>query len=233
MSRSASRSASSARRPAAATALALGLAAVALGTSACTLASPKTIATPYAASDGVNVELPIGTRTSVKLRNLLFVSAGKGRPGVLVGAATTDGGNPVDVELAVVDPASGQSALAQASLTTAPGELTQIGPAGTVRVRVEEMPVLPGAVLTVRVQGPSGGRQFPVPVLAPTAQYASLSPTPAPPSESPSESASPSGSGSPTSSAGPTASGGTAASGSPTATRTATRTATPTSSSKG
>ena len=165
------------RRPATAIVLTMSLAGFTVAAAGCSLASPKVIATPYTAADGANADLPVGDHGSVQLRNFLLVSSAKGKPGVLVGAVTTDGADPVQLQVAVVDP-TGNSVLGQTSITARPGELTQIGPAGTAAVQVPNVPLPPGSTLTVHVQAGSGGRDFAVPVLAPQNQYASITPGP-------------------------------------------------------
>jgi hypothetical protein len=214
------------RRPAAAIAFTLGLAGVAVGASGCSFTSEKIISTPYAASDGSNVDIPLAGSGVVKLSNVLVVSEAKDKPGVLVGAVSTTGTEPVPLQVTVVDP-SGQSALGQTTVTATPGTLVQIGPSSPTKLQVQSVPVPPGSVLTVHVQGAAGGREFTVPVLAPENQYASLSPAAAPTSESASESASPSASESASESPSPSGSASASRRSSPSASR-ASSTASPT-----
>lgn len=183
------------RRPAVAT-LALGLAALATVVSGCSYASPAVITTPYAASDGTNAELG-----AIKFRNFLIVSEAKGKPGVVVGALTTDGAEPVAVQLSVLGTAGG-SPLAQATAMARPGQLTGIGSGGdAVRLQIENVPVLPGAVLTLHAQTPAGGTEFSLPVVLPTNEYTTLTPVPSSsPTSTPGASAVP-----PTASASPAA----------------------------
>jgi hypothetical protein len=154
--------------------------------SGCALASPTTIVTPYAASDGVNAQVNLTGGGTVKFRNFLLVSSAKGAPGVLVGAVAADGSSPVDVQLSVLGP-DGQP-VGQTSVTAKPGELAQIGPDGT-QLQVSDVPMPPGSTLTLRAQTPSGGTDFNLPVLAPQNQYSSITPSE---TASPSPSASPS-----------------------------------------
>jgi hypothetical protein len=164
--------------------LTLGLAGVALGTSACSLASPKVIATPYAASDGTNADLPLaGGGGTVQFRNFFLVSEAKGKPGILVGAVTTDSVTAVPVQIGVLD-RDGTSVLAQATLNVQPGQLTQVGPGGTA-VQVPDVKVPPGSVLTVSIRSASGSKDFSLPVLAPVDQYSSITPGPASATSSP------------------------------------------------
>jgi len=166
------------RRPAAVM-LALGLAGVAVLASGCTLASPKTIVTPYAAADGSNTDVDAPTGGAVQLRNFLLISAGKNHPGVLVGA--------------VLD-ADGTTALAQTSLQIEPGRLATFGADGGASLQVPALPAPPGATVTVKAETPAGGRTFTVPVLMPQGFYSGITATeaPSPTSESPTPSASPS-----------------------------------------
>jgi hypothetical protein len=170
------------RRPAAKTTLALGLAGFTLVASGCTLASPKTITTPYAASDGTNADLTIAGGATVHFRNFLMVSSAKGEPGVLVGAVATDSSTPVPLQLQIVD-ATGQTVLGSADVTAQPGQLTQIGPvspdatATPASMQLSAVPVPPGSTLTIHAASGSGGRDFALPVLAPLDQYSTITPT--------------------------------------------------------
>ena len=180
------------RHPATVAGFAIGLAGLSLIASGCSLAAPTPITSPYAASDGSNAQLATPDGGTVKFLNFLLVSAAKGKPGVLVGAVTTDGGNPVQVQLSVLD-AAGQNAIGQTNLTATPGQLTQVGPGGTVSLQVSSVPQPPGAGLMLHAQTPDGGTDFELPVLAPQNAYATITPTEsAAPSPSASSSASPS-----------------------------------------
>jgi hypothetical protein len=167
--------------------LVIGLAGFSVTVSACSLASPKTIETPYAASDGTNADLPVGNGGTVQFRDFLLVSAAKGSPGVLIGAVSTNGAGPVQLQVSVVD-AAGTAELGQATVTARPGQLTRIGPDGDVTVQVSSVPLSPGSTLTARVQAASGQKDFALPVLAPVAQYSTISASPSatsPASETP------------------------------------------------
>ncbi|HEY6797016.1 MAG TPA: hypothetical protein VI248_20275 [Kineosporiaceae bacterium] len=192
----------SSRRPVAAFMLAIGLVGFSAAASGCSVASPKTIMTPYQAADGTNADLPLGPDTSVQLRNFLLVSAAKGQPGVLVGAVSTSSPEPVQLQVSVVNPA-GSAILGQAVLTARPGALTTVGPNGDATVQVPDVPLPPGSVLTIRVQAAAGEHEFALPVLTPVAQYSSITPTASPsatersstsPTKSPTSSSSPSSS---------------------------------------
>lgn len=157
------------RRPTAATGFALGLAALAVVTSGCTLASPVAD-TGYAASDGASVDLG-----SVKLHNFLVVTEAKGKPGVVVGAVTTDGAQPVRVRITVLD---GEDSLGETTLTAQPGELANLaGGEDAKPLQLSDVPVQPGANLTLRATTDEGGKDVSLPVLAATQQYESIKPS--------------------------------------------------------
>jgi len=183
------------RRPTAAIALTVSLVGVTVAASACSLASPKVIATPYAAADGSNADLAIPGSGTVQLRNFLVVSQAKGAPGVIIGAVTTDSLQPLQVQLNLLDP-TGQNALGQAVLTVEPGRLIQIGPGGTEQLQVPDVQVPPGSVLNLNVRSAAGTKTFAIPVVGETGPYSTVTASAAAssPSESPSESASPSAS---------------------------------------
>jgi hypothetical protein len=194
------------RRPATVAGFAIGLAGLSAVATGCSLAAPTPITSPYSASDGANAQLATPDGGTVKFLNFLLVSAAKGKPGVLVGAVTTDGGDPVRVQLSVLD-AAGQNAIGQVNLTATPGQLTQVGPGGTTTLQVSSVPQPPGAVLKLHAQTPEGGTDFELPVLAPQNAYSTITPTEsAAPSPSVSESSSVSPSASESSSASPAAS---------------------------
>jgi hypothetical protein len=161
------------RRPAAVAGFAISLAGVAVLAAGCSLAAPTPTVTPYPASDGTNAQLVSAGGATVSFRNFLLVSAAKGKPGVLVGAVTTDSADPVEIRLQVLD-ASGQNPLGQTSFTAKPAALAQVGPGGTVSLQISNVPSGPGTVLRVRAATPAGGTDFNLPVLAPTNAYASI-----------------------------------------------------------
>jgi hypothetical protein len=167
---------SSYRRPAAVGRLALGLAGLTLVASGCTLASPKTITTPYQAADGTNAQVSLSGGGTVKFRDFLLVSASKGSPGVLVGAIAVDGTQPQQVRVRVLG-ADDQSVLGQGTVTAQPGQLTQIGPSGDTSVQVSDVPLPPGSVLHLQADTGSGGTDFSLPVLAPVNQYSTITPS--------------------------------------------------------
>lgn len=160
---------------------------------ACSFTSPQTIATPYAASDGVNGSIPDpATGTSVLLRNMLLVTTGEGAPGLLVGAVANQGTEPVNVTLTVLDP---QGNPVGGGTVRAPAQgLTELG-SGGVTITVASVPSIPGSNLQLQVDTPSGGDRLTLPVLPNQGPYVDETP----PASSPSPTSSPSASPSPTS----------------------------------
>lgn len=166
----------------------VGLLLVAPGLGACSFTSPTLVET-FPASDGVNGEIPdVTTDGSVKLRNILLVTAAEGAPGALVGAVVNDTPAPVDVSFRVLG-GDGQD-VGGGKVTAAPGEFTQIG-SGGAEIRVDAVPAQPGSTLQVQVETPAGGQRLTLPVLAATGPYEGEVPSEAP-SPSPSPSATPS-----------------------------------------
>ena len=157
----------------------LGLAVLlATGTAGCSTRSPATIETPYAASDGVNVDLG----DQLKLRNFLVVAAEKGGQGALVGAVVNDGDRSVTVEFTADLGETTQPYLlqvkvpAKSQVLVAPGEKQELV--------VRDLTVGPGQVLQMTAKaGSTGSEQFDVPVLRPEGQYEGL--TVAPTTEAP------------------------------------------------
>ena len=175
----------SARRPVAAARLGLVAAVAALGLSGCALASPTTITTPYPAADGSNAQIDDGGRgTQIRLSNFLAVGSAQDGAAVVVGGVTAQGSATVEVKLAVFASCATDSTggaptpLAQATVSVQPGTLAQVGPAG-VWLQVPKLPTPPGTYLCLRAQAATGGTQLDLPVLAPTQQYATITPTPA------------------------------------------------------
>lgn len=71
---------------------------MAVGLSACQVASPITTDLIYDPGDGVSADLG-----SVVMRDLLVVSEGRGTPGAIVGMAVNRGTEPVEVTVSVLD----------------------------------------------------------------------------------------------------------------------------------
>lgn len=150
--------------------------------SGCTFTSPKPITTPYAASDGTASQIEdASTGEVVRLRNFLVVAAEKDAPGVVAGAIGNDGTKPITVTLSVLDTtdAANPQPLGETKVDVQPGSLALVGQGGTA-FDLAKVPTAPGTVLTIQAQTPGGSTRFPLPVLAPTQQYATLTPTAAP-----------------------------------------------------
>lgn len=151
-----------------ATGFVLGLASLSTVTSGCSLTSPKAV-TSYQAGDGANLDLG-----GVKLLGMLVVAEAQGKPGVLVGAVSTEGAQPVDVNITVLD---GQSTVGSGTVTATPNELTQLGTGeGAKTIQLSNLPVPPGATLTLKVSSAGGGQEVALPVVPPTNQYQSIAP---------------------------------------------------------
>jgi hypothetical protein len=109
------------------------------------------------------------------LRNFLVVGSTKGAPGTLIGALVNQGTTPVTVTLTVLD-AAGQAPVGTDTVSIKPGELVQVGPAGTT-VALTSMPTDPGTVIKLRADTGAGGELLDLPVLAAEGAYASLAPS--------------------------------------------------------
>ncbi|MGP7960141.1 hypothetical protein ACTVCO_04925 [Sanguibacter sp. A247] len=139
-------------------AAALSLAVVA-GLAAC---SPLTTDLPYAASDGIRVDVAPG----VIVQNLLVIAADKGAPGAIQAGLVNNSATDITVAIGVerFDVAAGT--------TTVVG-----GPSGTPSL-ITSVSVAPGAVLPLAVGTPESATEVPVPVLDAThPEYAALVPT--------------------------------------------------------
>jgi hypothetical protein len=150
-----------------------------LGASAltgCSATNPIETAKTYAAADGMNGSVTDpATGTAVQLRNFLVVGSTKGAPGTLIGALVNQGTTPVTVTLTVLD-AAGQEPVGTDTVSIKPGELTQVGAAGTT-VTLTSMPADPGTVIKLRADTGAGGELLDLPVLAAEGAYASLAPS--------------------------------------------------------
>lgn len=142
------------------------LAAAALATTAA--CAPIMTQQPYDPGDGVSVQL--GDRDEVRLVNLLVLTEAEGSPGVLIGAATNRGSEPVELTVQVAD--------AEASLELAPGETLRWGDSQNDPVQIGSVTAPPGAVIEVTASTPAhGSASVPTPVLDGTlTEYASLLP---------------------------------------------------------
>jgi hypothetical protein len=177
-----------ATRSTAAVAGTVALVAASLVLSACSERSPIN-AKPYAPSDGVDATL-----SSLDVRDLLVVSAGANQPGVLSGALVNSGTSAVSVTFQ----ASGQSNTS-APVPVPAGGVVELGSSdGQVQVQIPQVQAAPGALTQLQVTTPGNGPTLlGVPVLDPTLQYATITPTPEPTTSSPTDTAtaSPSSSG--------------------------------------
>jgi hypothetical protein len=161
-------------------------AAAVLGTTlvGCSALSPATIATPYAAADGVDGSLTNAADGSrVDLRNMLIVAGAEGGAGQLIGTLTNSGDQPVQVQVGLTPP----------DPNTQPEEKTITVPAaGAVQLGTPEVAVVLSGVpaagrmvgLTVRTQG-GGVDDLTVPVMAPQGFYATLTPPAVTPTPTP------------------------------------------------
>ncbi|WP_157693031.1 hypothetical protein [Pedococcus dokdonensis] len=145
----------------------VAVAAAALALSACQTQSPIQTDVPYVAADGVPVDLG-----AVQLRDLVVISSGKDKAGVLSAAVSNNGGEAQRIAFSV-----GQGAPVYAE-----------SPAHSERrlsdesqVQLPNLPVGPGDVVTLNVQTPTAPAVVVVvPVLKASGYYASLAPTDAP-----------------------------------------------------
>ena len=184
------------RRPAALMLAAAALVGVLAG---CGL-SPIQTTIAYDPSDGVSASVG-----DVQVRNLLVVGSSADAPGIVSGVLLNGGTAAVTVTLAsgtsapvpVDVPAGGSVQLgatgADPAATTAPGT------PGRAIARLSAVGAPAGAVIAVTLTSAGGGTTtVQVPVVPPTNQYASLTPSAAPPSEGPTVQQSPTPSESPT-----------------------------------
>lgn len=134
-------------------------AALAAGLGAC---APIATQTPYAASDGVRVDVT----DTVRVENLMVISAGEGEPGAFQGAVANSGSETVTV------------LIGDLSVDVDAGATTLIGGKDGEQLVLDSVPEPPGANLdlTVGAEG-AAGELVPVPVLDGTLpEYAELVP---------------------------------------------------------
>jgi hypothetical protein len=164
-----------------------GLAVVLAATTAgCSTTSPATIRTPYAASDGVNVDLG----DQIALRNILVVAAAKGGEGALVGAVVNDGDRSVTVEFTATLGETTQPYLLK--VTVPANSQVLMAPGQEQELVIRDLTAGPGEVLGMTAAAPStGAQEFDVPVLPPEGPYEGLTvpPTTEAPTGEPTEEA--------------------------------------------
>jgi hypothetical protein len=138
-------------------------AAVAL--SACQTQSPVQTNYTYNPADGVPVDLG-----AVQVRDLVVVSSGQGKPGVLSGAISNTGSDTARVAFALPN--------AQPVYTEAKPHSQENLAGGSGQVQLPTVPVAPGGVVTLTVQSPKAPTAVvTVPVLPPNLYYATITPT--------------------------------------------------------
>ncbi|MFL6100201.1 MAG: hypothetical protein ACJ71T_09635 [Actinomycetales bacterium] len=142
------------------------------GLGGCSERSPIQSVEPYDPTDGLIVNLG-----SLAVRNLLVVSAGSGQPGVVSGALVNTGTSDLSVSFT----AQGDSGTS-APVSVPAGQLVRLGSGnGATSVQFATVSVAPGGLLAVRVSTPpTGPRVLEVPVLSPSREYATITPTPQP-----------------------------------------------------
>ena len=139
----------------------------ALALSACQTQSPVQTDASYMPADGVSVDLGV-----VQVRDLVVISTGKDKPGVLSAAVSNTSGDSQRLAFALpqAQPVYAESAAnSEARLS----EGTQ--------VQLPSVPVSPGDVVTLTVQSPTApAAVVTVPVLPASGYYATLAPSAAP-----------------------------------------------------
>jgi hypothetical protein len=147
--------------------VAVAVAGAALTLSACQTQSPIQTDVTYSPADGVPVDLG-----PVQLRDLVVISPGKDKPGVLSASVSNNSGEARRISFALPQ---GQPVFAEA-----PAHSEQ-RLSDASQVQLASMPVNPGDVVTLSVQSPGApSTVVVVPVLPASGYYASLSPTNAP-----------------------------------------------------
>lgn len=134
----------------------------------CSVFSPST--TSVNASYGAGVTTVVG---SIQARNLVVVGE-KGGEGLLSGALVNGGPGTQTVTVQTEEQPQ------PVKIEVAAGALVTLGPDGSgATIVVGELKQSPGTSIQVTVSTPTGGSvQSLVPVVAPTGEYASVTPTP-------------------------------------------------------
>jgi hypothetical protein len=145
----------------------VAVAGAALALSACQTQSPIQTDVPYVATDGVPVDLG-----SVQLRDLVVISGGKDKPGVLSASVSNTSGDAQRISFSLDQ---GQPVYAEAPAHSE-GRLSDQS-----QVQLPAVPVNAGDVVRLSVQSPNARAVVVVvPVLKASGYYASLAPTNAP-----------------------------------------------------
>lgn len=150
----------------------VAVAGAAFALSACQTQSPIQTDVAYVAADGVPVDLG-----SVQLRDLVVISGGKDKPGVLSASVSNSGADAQRISFSV---AQGQPVYAEAPA------YSERRLSDESQVQLPGVPVNAGDVVTLSVQTPTAPAVVVVvPVVKASGYYASLAPTNAPtPTES-------------------------------------------------
>jgi hypothetical protein len=147
--------------------VAVAVSGAALALSACQTQSPIQTDVPYVAADGVPVDLG-----SVQLRDLVVISGGKDKPGVLSASVSNTSGDSQRIAFSL---AQGQPVYAE-SPAHSERRLSD-----ATQVQLPGVPVNAGDVVTLSVQAASAPAVVVVvPVLKAAGYYATLAPTNAP-----------------------------------------------------
>lgn len=150
----------------------------ALALSACQTQSPMQTDVPYVAADGVPVDLG-----AVQLRDLVVVSGGKDKAGVLSASVSNNSSEAQRIAFALPQ---GQPVYAEAPAHS------ERRLSDATQVQLPGVPVSPGDVVTLSVQSPSAPAVVVVvPVLSASGYYASLAPTNPPVAATPTATATP------------------------------------------
>lgn len=132
--------------------------------SACQTQSPIQTDVTYDPADGVPVNLG-----SVQLRDLVVISSGKDKPGVLSASVSNTGSSSARIAFALSN--------GSPVYTEVPAGAEQ-RLSGTSQVQLPSVPVSPGDLVKLSVQSPDApAAVVDVPVLPPVGHYATMGPT--------------------------------------------------------
>jgi hypothetical protein len=158
--------------------LPVALAGAALALSACQTQSPIQTDVTYVPADGVPVDLG-----PVQVRDLVVISGGKDKPGVLSASVSNNSSQPQRIAFALPQ--------AQPVFAEAPAH-SERRLSDATQVQLPAVPVNAGDVVTLSVQSQTAPAVLVVvPVLAPNGYYATLAPTAAPVTSTPTTTATP------------------------------------------